>query len=269
MGRCHYDTDLSDAEWAIFEETMLAIRKSPRGRKPSIPRREVVNGILYRLRTGCQWRNLPHDFPAWGTVYRTYRRWILNGYWEQIHDALCREVRVQNGRDPEPSALIIDSQSVKADAWAENTGYDAGKKIKGIKRHVIVDVLGLLIGIIVHSAAIQDRDGAKVLLLRVQDRLPRVKLIWADGGYAGKLVKWVEDETPWTLEIVKRSDLHTFKVLPKRWIVERTFGWLMFWRSMNRHHERKYDTAENIMRIAMTKNMLRYLTLGKRENKAA
>lgn len=157
---------------------------------------------------------------------------------------------------------------MKGDAWAENTGYDAGKKIKGIKRHIIVDVLGLLIGIVVHSAAIQDRDGAKLLLLRVKGRLPRVKLIWADGGYTGKLIEWVKDETSWTLEIVKRNEPHAFKVLPKRWIVERTFGWLTLWRIMNRHHERKYDSAENIMRIAMTKNMLRYLTMNERKNKA-
>ena len=150
---------------------------------------------------------------------------------------------------------------MKADPWAEGTGYDAGKKIKGVKRHVVVDVLGLLIGVIVHSAAIQDRDGAKRLILRIKGRVPRVTLIWGDGGYQGQLVKWVEDETGWTLEIVKRTDdKSTFQVLPKRWIVERTFGWLSYRRIMNRHHERKYDTAENIMRIAMTKNMLRYLT---------
>jgi putative transposase len=150
---------------------------------------------------------------------------------------------------------------VKADPWAEGTGYDAGKKIKGIKRHVVVDVLGLLIGVIVHAGNIQDRDGAKLLILRVKDRLPRVKLIWADGGYQGQLIEWVDKQTKWTLEIVKRTDdKSTFKVLPKRWIVERTFGWLSYWRSMNRHHERKYDTAETIMRIAMTKNMLRHLS---------
>ena len=166
----------------------------------------------------------------------------------------------KNGREEEPSALIIDSQSVKADPWAEDTGYDAGKKIKGVKRHVVVDVLGLLIGIIVHSAALHDRDGAKFLLLRVKDRLPRVKLIWADGGYRGPLIDWVKRETGWTLEIVKRAELHTFKVLPKRWIVERTFGWLMLWRIMNRHHERKHDTAEADMRGVMIKNMLRFLT---------
>ena len=166
----------------------------------------------------------------------------------------------KNGREEEPSALIIDSQSVKADPWAENTGYDAGKKIKGIKRHILVDVLGLLIGIVVHSAEIQDRDGAKQLILRVRGRLPRVELIWADGGYRGQLVKWVEEETSWRLEIVKRNDdIHTFKVLPKRWIVERTFGWLMFWRILNRHHERKHDTAEANMRVAMIKNMLRFM----------
>jgi putative transposase len=150
---------------------------------------------------------------------------------------------------------------VKADAWAEDTGYDAGKKIKGIKRHVVTDVLGLLIGIIVHAASIQDRDGAKLLVLRIKDRLPRVTLVWADGGYRGELIQWFRNEADWTLEIVKRdADLSTFKVLPKRWIVERTFGWLMFWRIMNRHHERKHDTAENIIRIAMTRNMLRFLT---------
>ncbi len=177
----------------------------------------------------------------------------------------------KNGREETPSLLIIDSQSVKSDAWAEDTGYDAGKKIKGIKRHGVVDVLGLLIGIVVHSAALQDRDGAKTLLLRVhgQGRLPRVKVVCADGGYAGHLIQWVKDETEWTLEIVKRDELHTFKVLPKRWIVERTFGWLMFWRIFNRHHERKHDTAENIMRIAMTRNMLRFLTAKKPMEKVA
>ena len=159
---------------------------------------------------------------------------------------------------------------MKADPWAEGTGYDAGKKIKGIKRHVVVDVLGLLIGVIVHAGNIQDRDGAKLLILRVKDRLPRVKLIWADGGYQGQLIEWVDKHAKWTLEIVKRTDdLSTFKVLPHRWIVERTFGWLSYWRIMNRHHERKYDTAENIMRIAMTKNMLRYLSRPAITEKAA
>jgi len=168
----------------------------------------------------------------------------------------------KNDREESPSFLIIDSQSVKADSWAEGTGYDAGKKIKGIKRHVMVDVLGLLIGIVAHSADIQDRDGAKTLLLRVRDKghLPRVKVVCGDGGYAGQLIEWVKENTDWSLEIVKRSELHTFKVLPKRWIVERTFGWMMFWRILNRHHERKHDTAENIMRIAMIRNMLRFLT---------
>ena len=176
----------------------------------------------------------------------------------------------KNGREETPSVLIIDSQSVKADSWAEDTGYDAGKKVKGVKRHVVVDILGLLIGIIVHSAAIQDRDGAKALLLRIhgQGRLPRVKIVFADGGYAGQLIQWVKEKTGWTLEIVKRSDLHTFKVLPKRWIVERTFGWLMFWRILNRHHERKHGSAENIMRIVMTRNMLRFLTRKEQTAKA-
>ena len=168
----------------------------------------------------------------------------------------------KNDREETPSVLIIDSQSVKSDSWAEDVGYDAGKKIKGIKRHVVVDVLGLLMGIVVHSAGIQDRDGAKILLPRVHDskRFPRVEVVFADGGYAGQLIDWTLDQTGWRLEIVKRSDLHAFKVLPKRWLVERTFGWLMFWRILNRHHERKHDTAENLLRIVMIRNMLRFLT---------
>jgi putative transposase len=125
---------------------------------------------------------------------------------------------------------------------------------------VVVDVLGLLIGVVVHSAAIQDRDGAKIFLKRIAEFLPQVKIVWADSGYAGKLIKWVKEHTGWKLEIVKRPQKHIFTVLPKRWIVERTFGWLMFWRIMNRHHERKYDTAENIMRIIMIKKMLRDLS---------
>jgi len=174
------------------------------------------------------------------------------------------------GRDEEPSALIIDSQSVKADPWAEGTGYDAGKKIKGIKRHVVVDVEGLLIGMIVHSAAIQDRDGARLLILRIKDRLPRVTLVWADGGYQGQLVEWVEGEAGWRLEIVKRTDdLSTFQVLPHRWIVERTFAWLMTWRLMCRHHERKHDTAEADMRGVMIYNMTRLLTRPAPAKKAA
>jgi len=167
--------------------------------------------------------------------------------------------------------LIIDSQSVKADPWAENTGYDAGKKIKGVKRHILVDVLGLIIGVMVHAADIQDRDGAKQVILRIKERcLSRIELIWADGGYAGQLIKWVKEQTSWNLVIVKRSDdVHSFQVLPKRWIVERTFGWLMFWRIMNRHHERKHDTAEANMRVAMTKNMLRFLASTRTASQAA
>ena len=176
-----------------------------------------------------------------------------------MHDALCRDVRVQAGRDPEPSALIIDSQSVKADEIAEESGYDAGKKIKGVKRHAAVDVLGLLICVVAHSAAIQDRDGAKQALRLAKPLAPRVSLVWADGGYAGQLVDWTKEHTSWTLEIVKRNEAHKFVVLPKRRIVERTFGWFMKWRCLNRHHARKTATAENDLRIVMTKYMLRRL----------
>jgi putative transposase len=259
MARPRYPSDLTDAEWGLFEAKLLEFRTTNRGRKPVIPKREMVDAILYRLRTGCQWRDLPHDFPDWQAVYNQFRQWRNKGVWDAVHDALCRAVRVSAGRDPEPTALIIDSQSVKADEIAEESGYDAGKKIKGIKRHAVVDVLGLLICVVVHSAAIQDRDGAKKVLSLAKSRAPRVSRVWADGGYAGKLVDWTQENTSWTLEIVKRNDPHQFKVLPKRWIVERTFGWFMKWRCLNRHHARKTVTGENDLRIVMTKYMLRRL----------
>jgi len=166
---------------------------------------------------------LPKEYPKWQTVYYYFRRWRQSQWFITINDKLRRRLRATVGRDENPSAAIIDSQSIKTDEQAESKGYDAGKKVKGRKRHILVDTLGLLLTAKVLTADVQDRDGAVILLAAINEQMPRLQLIWADGGYRGKLIEWVAVQCLWILEIVKRNDrLKVFKVLPKRWIVERT-----------------------------------------------
>ena len=203
---------------------------------------------------------LPHDLPPWKTVYHYFRLWRKDGTWERINSALRVEVRVAAGREPEPSAAVMDSQTVKTTETPGVRGYDAGKKVNGRKRHLLVDTLGLVLMVIVHAANIQDRDGAKLLLERVQGRFPRLRLIWADGGYAGKLIDWVKTVFHWVLEIVKRSDdVKGFQVLPHRWVVERTFGWLGRYRRLSKDYEGLPESSEAMIYIAMIHLMVRRL----------
>jgi putative transposase len=221
----------------------------------------VVNAIRYLLRTGCAWRHLPHDFPPPGTVYDYFSAWTRTGTLKQIHDALRRRVRVQAEREEEPSASCLGSQSAKTNDRCGIYGYDDCKKITGRKRHILVDTMGLVLAVVVHSAGIQDRDEAKAVLERIKAEDPqRLELIWADGGYSGKLIEWVKQECGWILEIVKRSDdIKGFKLLPHRWVVERTFAWLGSFRRMSKDYEFNTSTSEAMIHLAMINIMTRRL----------
>lgn len=256
-----YPSSLTDPQWETIQP--LLPKRPGGGRPPRHHRRAILDAIFYVLRTGGAWRLLPHDFAPWQTVYGYFRRWRQQGVWKTIHDTLVVRVRRAAGKWPTASAAILDSQSVKSADQAGPRGYDAGKKIKGRKRHLLVDTLGLVIAGLVTSAAIQDRDGARSLLRWLRHHASRLRLIWADGGYAGVLVSWLwqlRAQRRVRLEIVKRRAAQRgFAVLPKRWIVERTLGWLMKQRRLRCDYEQLLATSEAMIHLAMIRLMLRRL----------
>jgi putative transposase len=254
-----YPSDLTEQQCSILEPLLPPPTK--RGRKPT-PWRAVLNGIFYLLRSGGAWRMLPKEYPPWQTVYGWFRRWQRSGVWLKIHETLRAQVRQRCGKYRQPSAGIVDSQSVQVADQGGPRGYDAGKKIGGRKRHLLVDTLGLVLLVWVSAANVQDRDAAHTLLARLAHRFSRLVLIWADGGYAGKLVNWVRARRArrkLRLEIVPRLGGNRFVVLPKRWIVERTWAWLLKWRRLRCDYERQPQNSETFILIAMIGLMSRRL----------
>jgi putative transposase len=258
MNRKPYRTDLTNEQWKLLKPMLPP--PAYRGRKRKVDLREVINAIFYLVHTGCQWRNLPHEFPAWQTVYGYFRRFKQSGLLEQINQRLRERLRQAGGRKRTPSAAIIDSQSVKTTEQGGERGFDAGKKTNGRKRHILVDTIGLLLMVVVHSAGIQDRDSAKLVLAKIKGRFPRLKLIWADAAYGGQLIEWVKEQLRCVLEIVRRrDDIAGFAVLPRRWVVERTLAWISRCRRMSKDYEALSDSSEAYIYLAMIHLMLKRL----------
>jgi len=270
-----YPSDLTDAEWEILEPLIPAISEEAVHIKYT--RREIVNGILYVLRSGCPWRLMPHDLPAWGTVYDYFRQWQKQGVWDQVLEALRRQKRKKQGRDEEPSAAVIDSQSIKTSAVrGPEKGFDMGKRIWGRKRNLLVDTQGDLMEVKVTAASDSDLSAGKKLLERLRGRFPRLSLIWGDGHYGGQFLEWAKEHFGWDVQTVRRlgtardeslivpnpetkDSTQGFTVLPKRWIVERSIAWITRWRRLARDHEGLPESSEAFIKLSASRRMLSHL----------
>jgi transposase len=257
-----YPSDTSNEQWAVIEPLLPPVHTG--GRPEKHPRRAIVDAILYVVRAGCSWRQLPADFPPWQTVYWYFNQWEQAKVTEKILPVVRAQLRVQEGRNPEPSAALIDSQSVKgADTVGrESRGYDAGKKINGRKRFIVTDTLGLLLVVVVLAASVQDRDGAKPVLLDTYLRTP-VRYAFADGGFAGRLLDWATQILRTTIHVVRKpADQRGFAVIPRRSVVERTFAWLTAHRRLARDYERHPAVSEAMIRWAAINTITRRIARG-------
>ncbi|HVF01996.1 MAG TPA: IS5 family transposase [Rubrobacteraceae bacterium] len=284
-----YPTDLSDEEWKYIEPHMPTPEGRGRPRVHSL--REILDATFYVLRSGCQWRMLPNDFPRWPTVYHYFRKWRIDGTWERINRAIRERLRVRLNRDPQPSAGIVDSQSVRTTGvGGEERGYDGGKKVEGRKRHLLVDTEGFVLQARVHNAKVMDHEGIKLLLGHAGQKFPRLSHLWLDGAYRGedKGKDWVEKVLGWSVELVERPRKPApekvleawatewakegkkvdwqkllpprgFQVLPRRWVVERSLAWICHNRRMSKDYERLCATGEALVYAAMTRLMVRRL----------
>ncbi len=272
-----YPSDLSDREWALLEPLLPGAK--PGGRPRSVDLRRILNGVFYLLRTGCAWRYVPREYGPWSTVFHYFRSWRRAGAWERIHHVLRERVRRAVGREPTPSAAIIDSQSVKTTEQGGPHGYDGGKKVNGRKRHILVDTLGLLLQGVVHPANVQDREGAKLVLAGLPARFPRLRHLWADQASTGPIRKWINEQMGWTVEVVERAPRRgfvvtadgqfqrvalpkTFEPSPRRWVVERTLAWTSRYRRMSKDYERLPATSEALVYLTGIRLLLGRLTRG-------
>jgi putative transposase len=256
-----YPSDLTDAQWQLIAPHLPPDLPGRRGRPRIWPRRAIIEAILYLDRTGCAWRYLPADFPPWQTVYSYFATWRDDGTLTRLHDALRAQLRTAAGRNAEPTAAVIDSQSVRAADTVPKTsrGWDNAKKVNGRKRHIAVDTGGLLLAVVITAANVQDRDGARPLLWNLHRARTKIVLIWADAGYSTrKLAAWAT-AMKMTIEVVAKRDRHTFEILPRRWVVERTFAWISKHRRTVRDYEHLTASHEAMITWAMIALMTRRL----------
>jgi putative transposase len=253
-----YPSDLTDTQWQYIKDLIPAAQ--PGGRPRTLDMRLVVNAILYVVVGGIQWRLLPREYPKWPSVYHYFARWRDDGTWQRIHDTVRAQVRRRAGRHKHATAGCLDSQTVKRAARPGPHGFDAGKHCTGRKRHVLVDTLGLLLVVVVTAASMQDRDGARLVLGRRRGAWKTLRRVWVDGAYRGRLLDWAWRHARLTLAVVRRSDAQCgFVILPRRWVIERTFAWLSQARRLSKDYEELPSSSEAVIYITMTRLMLRRL----------
>jgi len=253
-----YASDVTDRQWQVIRQLLPQRRRL--GRRP-IDRRRIINAIMYVVRTGCQWRMLPKDFPNWSTVYGIFWKWRNEGVWQQINGKLREKVRKAVGKKSTPTVAIVDSQSIRTAEGGEERGYDAGKKITGRKRHIAVDTLGLVLAVVVHGANVQDQNGAEWVMDQLGEQFRRLKVIFGDSAYGRSgFPDWVSETFGWVVQTILRPvNVKGFVVLPKRWIVERTFAWLARYRRHSKDYEKTTASSEALTYIAMISLMSRRL----------